>query len=192
MLNKVKSSLQLIVLLSSSLVWKTLPIRSIYHNKVVSKPSERDWKWVTTSSTLSHQWKLWKLEYSNKGVVWLLWYLRSSGERLCGATRWDKCYGKPNFRESRRKDKKVLFFQSLDKANFETVMGATTSKQAWEILENAHKGIEKLKNVWLLKLQAKFKTLQMKESKIIVNYFTRVLFMMNQLRRNSEKLEDVQ
>nr|XP_029122575.1 uncharacterized protein LOC105051123 [Elaeis guineensis] len=83
------------------------------------------------------------------------------------------------FRELRRKDKKVLFFihQTLDEANFEKVTNATTSKQAWEILENAYKGIENVK--------------KMKESETIVDYFTRVLSMVNQLKKNGEKLEDV-
>ena len=89
------------------------------------------------------------------------------------------------FRESRRKDRKVLFFiyHALDEANFEKVAGTTTSKQAWEILENAYKGIEKVKKVGLQILWAEFEALQMKESETIVGYFIWVLSMVNQLRR---------
>ena len=41
------------------------------------------------------------------------------------------------FRESRRKEKKVLFFiyKALDEANFKKVAGAITSKQVWKMME---------------------------------------------------------
>ncbi|KAI0529129.1 hypothetical protein KFK09_001676 [Dendrobium nobile] len=96
-------------------------------------------------------------------------------------------------KESRKKDKKALFFiyQTLDEANFEKVASASTSEQAWEILQVAYKGIDKIKKIRLQTLQVEFEALQMKEAKNVEDYFTRVLTIVNQLRRYGETLEDI-
>ncbi|XP_008789836.1 uncharacterized protein LOC103707210 [Phoenix dactylifera] len=98
-----------------------------------------------------------------------------------------------SLRESRKKDKKALFltYQGLDEATFEIVGAATTSRQAWEFLQKAYKGIDKVKKIRLQSLRSDFETLQMKDSESIVDYFTRVIVIVNQLRRNGKTLTNV-
>ncbi|XP_028078272.1 uncharacterized protein LOC114280122 [Camellia sinensis] len=82
---------------------------------------------------------------------------------LASQDLWDlieKGYEEPNSQEdedklsenqknglkgSRKGDKKALFllYQCIDESTFEKVSFATTSKEAWEILRNSHRGIDK-------------------------------------------------
>lgn len=75
---------------------------------------------------------------------------------------------------------------------FEKVDCATMSKEAWKILQNYYKRIEKVKKIWLQTLHSEFKTLHVKELKSAFDYFSRVLAIVNPLKNNGEKFSDAQ
>ncbi|GKB78685.1 hypothetical protein Tco_0945580 [Tanacetum coccineum] len=83
----------------------------------------------------------------------------------------------------------TFIYQCLD-VMFEKVANASTFKEAWEIIQNYFKEIDKVKKVRLQTLTGKFEKLQLEESKTILDYFTRVLIISNKLKRNGESLSD--
>jgi hypothetical protein len=101
---------------------------------------------------------------------------------------------KKALKEQRKKDKKALFllYQGLDEPTFEKVAKATTSKQAWEILASIFKGDERVRRVRLQTLRGEFKALHMKDGESVFDYFLRLLVIVNGLKRNNEKLDDIQ
>ncbi|XP_070036278.1 uncharacterized protein [Nicotiana tomentosiformis] len=74
---------------------------------------------------------------------------------------------------------------------FEKVADATTSKEAWKILQNSIQGVDKIRKVKLQTLRAAFEVLKMKESECILDYCSKVKAVVNQLRRYGEDIEDV-
>ncbi|XP_047943636.1 uncharacterized protein LOC125190382 [Salvia hispanica] len=96
-------------------------------------------------------------------------------------------------RVARKRDKKALFniYQGIDETTFEKVSAATTSKQAWEILKNAFTGVDKAIRVRLQILRGEFESLAMSETESILDYFTRTLVIVNQIKRQGENIEDV-
>ncbi|XP_038875032.1 uncharacterized protein LOC120067555 [Benincasa hispida] len=96
-------------------------------------------------------------------------------------------------KETRKKDKKALYilYQSVDEDTFETIANAETLKAAWDKLQSTHKGVDCVKKVRLKTLRGEFESLQMKEMEMIAEYHTKVMVVVNQLRRNGEEITDV-
>jgi hypothetical protein len=100
---------------------------------------------------------------------------------------------KKTLKEQRKKDKKALFllYQALDRSTLEKVAEAMTSKQAWEILASIFKGDERVKQVRLQSLRGEFEALHMKDGESVFDYFSRLLVIVNGLKRNNEKVDDI-
>ncbi|XP_050919439.1 uncharacterized protein LOC127136982 [Lathyrus oleraceus] len=100
---------------------------------------------------------------------------------------------KETLKESRKRDKKALFliYQSVDEDTFEKISNATTVKEAWDKLQTCNKGVEQVKKIRLQTLKGDFERLFMEESESISDYFSRVLVVVNQLKRNGEDVDEV-
>jgi gag-polypeptide of LTR copia-type len=75
-------------------------------------------------------------------------------------------------------------------SGFEKIAGATTSKEAWDILQKMFKGADQVKQVRLQTLHGELESMKMKESESVSDYITRVQIVVNQLIRNGEALTD--
>ena len=72
--------------------------------------------------------------------------------------------------EDKKKDRKALYFihQNVDGAIFEKIVGTTSLKEAWYMLEKSYKGVDKVKKVRLQTLRRQYELLQM-DSKETIN-----------------------
>ncbi|GAU38465.1 hypothetical protein TSUD_151880 [Trifolium subterraneum] len=88
------------------------------------------------------------------------------------------------FREAQKKDSKTLFLihQCVDSKVFEKIADATTSKDAWDILQKSYGGDAKVKKVKLQALKRQFELLEMKNDEAVAEYFTRVETLTNQMK----------
>ncbi|PON49075.1 hypothetical protein TorRG33x02_318760, partial [Trema orientale] len=98
-----------------------------------------------------------------------------------------------HYPDSRKRDKRALFliYQALDDDGFEKISSATSTKEAWEKLQISYKGEEKVKKVRLQTLRREFDLLYMTETESVSDYFSRLLAISNQMKRNGEKLENI-
>lgn len=83
--------------------------------------------------------------------------------------------------EQRKKEnrEKCWIQNSVDDSIFSKITGATTSKEAWDILKSAYEGTDKVKIVKLQTLRTQFETLRMSNSENIDQFMTRVMGIVN-------------
>ncbi|XP_070056695.1 uncharacterized protein [Nicotiana tomentosiformis] len=96
------------------------------------------------------------------------------------------------FTKTRKKDQQALtlIHQCLDDVMFEKVTDATTSKEAWRILQISLQGVDKVRKVKLQTLRADFEVIKIKESECNSDYCSKVKAVVNQLRKYREDIED--
>ncbi|GAU10169.1 hypothetical protein TSUD_421370, partial [Trifolium subterraneum] len=96
------------------------------------------------------------------------------------------------FREAQKKDSKALFLihQCVDSKVFEKIADATTSKDAWDILQKSYGGDAKVKKVKLQALKRQFELLEMKNDEAVAEYFTRVETLTNQMKNCRSTLSE--
>src|SRR6266487_6236914 len=96
------------------------------------------------------------------------------------------------FREAQKKDSKTLFLihQCVDSKMFEKIADATTSKDAWDILQKSYGGDAKVKKVKLQALKRQFELLEMKSDEAVAEYFTRVETLTNHMKNCGSTLSE--
>ena len=94
----------------------------------------------------------------------------------------------------KKKDQKPLciIHQEVDDTIFQKVSIATIAKQVWEILENTFKVVDKVKKVCPQSLRREYEILFMKKSESISDYSSRVLVVVNEIKRYGEEIKDIQ
>ena len=100
---------------------------------------------------------------------------------------------KKTLREQRKKDNKAHFLlcQGLDEFTFERAAEAMTSKKAWEIPTTIYKAFKRVKRIRLQTLMGDLEATQMKDEEKISDYYSRILLIVNKMRRNGEKMENI-
>lgn len=96
-------------------------------------------------------------------------------------------------KDHRKKDKKALFllYQGLEDDMFKKISEASTSKEVWDKLSTIFKGVDRVKKVRLQALRGEFEAARMTEGEIISDYYSRLIAIVNKMKRTGEKLDDV-
>lgn len=100
----------------------------------------------------------------------------------------DKAKEIANWRSLKAKDMAALQIIQHAVADivFDKILSATTSNQAWKLLEHSYQGNEKVKMVKLQSLRRDFENLKMKEGEKVKTYSDRIQAVANQMKALGE------
>ena len=79
----------------------------------------------------------------------------------------------------------------MDESTLEKIAKAESSKETWEILGIFFNGVDRVKRVRLQTLHAEFEVAHVKNSETISDYFSQLLVIVNHLKSNGRRIEDV-
>ena len=99
---------------------------------------------------------------------------------------------KERLRETKKNDAKALFIiqQAVHETIFSQIAAATTSKQAWSILQKKFLGDSKVMTVKLQSLRRDFETLLMTNGESIADFLSRSMAIVSQMRTYGEKISN--
>ena len=99
---------------------------------------------------------------------------------------------KSELKDKQKKDARALFFiqQGVNEALFPKVMGATTSKDTWDLLLKHYQESSKVVTVKLQSLHRDFETLLMNSTDSVQEFSVRVAGIVNQIRSLGEDLPE--
>ncbi|XP_074341879.1 uncharacterized protein LOC141679275 [Apium graveolens] len=129
---------------------------------------------------------LWSIQMKTLFISHDLWELVEDGYEA-GATQEDiaswLAARQNEFKNKKKKDAITLLLiqQGVSKAIFPRIMGAKASKKAWDLLRNQFLGYDAIILVKLQSLWREFDNLQMKESESIMEFFSKVSTIINQI-----------
>ena len=144
------------------------PLLSIFNGE------KYEW-WSIKMKTLLRSQELWDLV--EHGFVDVLEHTIEEKERL---------------RETKKNDAKALFIiqQVVHETIFSRIAPATTSKQAWSILQKEFLGDSKVIKIKLQSLRRDFETPLMTNCESIADFLSRAMAIVSQMRTYGEKISD--
>ena len=91
---------------------------------------------------------------------------------------------KDALREKIKKNGKAMFYihQSMHESILPRVAATITAKEAWDTLDIAYQGLDKVKTCKLQIMRRYFESLSMKETTSVNSLYTRVVGLLNQLK----------
>ncbi|KAF2319918.1 hypothetical protein GH714_020498 [Hevea brasiliensis] len=100
---------------------------------------------------------------------------------------------KPELESSKLKDLKVknYLFHAIDHPILETILCKDTSKQIQDSIKRKYQGNARTKRAQLQILRGEFETLCMKSGETVLEYFSRMMAIVNKMRIHGERLKDV-
>lgn len=122
------------------------------------------------------------------------WHLIDLGYIELGADAVEDDAEKKARADLKLKDLKVknYLFAAIDKSILKTILQKDTSAQLWESMRRKYQGSKRVQRAQLQALRREFEILEMKEGETIVEYFSRVMTVANNMRNNGEAMQDIQ
>ncbi|XP_076943119.1 uncharacterized protein LOC143613241 [Bidens hawaiensis] len=130
-------------------------------------------------------YEFWKIRMQTILISQDLWDFMGTGFNEADGDR-------TRLRENKKKDARALSLiqSAVHDDIFSRIAGATTSKQAWTLLQNEYQGNSKVQMVKLQGLRREFETIQMKEGEPVADFLSKVMKIVNQKRSYSEVVTD--
>jgi len=82
--------------------------------------------------------------------------------------------------------------QNVDSNHYEKISKITRSKEAWDIFAKYYEGSDSVKQVKIQLLRRKYELMLMKDDQRITHYFSKLLYVVNQMKACAEVVSDQQ